>query len=295
MKQPFNLYRREFLPHERNPLKAFHGPVNPPGLKYCSACDSLLEFSAFGKAAKNSDGLLHVCKPCNNRRSAARYVPTPREVNPKRPEIIPEGKKWCNQCETVKDKSDFSANKNTPDGLSFTCKPCAKRQRDASREKNRQRNLANGPADSRKCPRCSKTKSADGFFLTLSTPSGLSYYCKDCTYERTLELRATPEGRIQRRNHWLRSRYGITLEEYEAMLLAQNSRCAICGTDECDSGKNFAVDHNHKTGKVRALLCDVCNTTLGKLNEDPAVMRAMADYIEMHNAADSMLADRSLT
>lgn len=62
------------------------------------------------------------------------------------------------------------------------------------------------------------------------------------------------------KNH-LSRKYGLTVEQYEAMLKAQKYRCAICG------GKNaknrLAVDHCHDTGKVRALLCDPCNQHLG--------------------------------
>lgn len=66
----------------------------------------------------------------------------------------------------------------------------------------------------------------------------------------------------------LRTRYGITPERYDEMLAEQNNRCAICGgTDVRGTGANLSVDHNHRTGEVRGLLCQPCNLALGHLEE----------------------------
>jgi hypothetical protein len=77
----------------------------------------------------------------------------------------------------------------------------------------------------------------------------------------------------------LKSNYGISLEEYERMLACQGGRCAICGsTDPC--GKpTFAVDHDHVTGEVRALLCNKCNPAIGMLGDDPERLEAAARYL----------------
>ncbi len=65
------------------------------------------------------------------------------------------------------------------------------------------------------------------------------------------------------------------------MLATQGGRCAICETDE-PRGRHstFNVDHNHETGVVRGLLCCDCNLSIGKLGDDPARLRAAADYLE---------------
>jgi len=77
--------------------------------------------------------------------------------------------------------------------------------------------------------------------------------------------------RRQNRNTWATDRrkhfkrkYGITVEQYNQMLLAQNNTCKIC-KNTCKSGKNLAVDHCHTTGKVRGLLCATCNVNLGRI------------------------------
>lgn len=78
--------------------------------------------------------------------------------------------------------------------------------------------------------------------------------------------------------------YGLTPVEHAAMRTAQNDRCAICGEEHRGRGKRLHIDHDHVTGKVRALLCGHCNALLGQANDDPAVLRAAAEYIERHRA-----------
>jgi len=85
-----------------------------------------------------------------------------------------------------------------------------------------------------------------------------------------------------RRASDLRRNYGITIVQYDAMMIAQNGVCAICRCP-CGTGKRLSVDHCHETKRVRALLCDVCNTTLGKMGNSPARLRAAADYLEKHS------------
>ncbi len=80
-------------------------------------------------------------------------------------------------------------------------------------------------------------------------------------------------------NATLKKKYGITLEDYQALFTKQNGCCAICGTTQSAWGK-LAVDHNHDSGEVRGLLCFNCNTSIGKLNDDPALLRRAAEYLE---------------
>jgi hypothetical protein len=74
-------------------------------------------------------------------------------------------------------------------------------------------------------------------------------------------------------------RYGITVDDYDRMLVAQNGVCAIC-RQPCLTGKRLAVDHDHATGKVRGLLCSNCNQGLGHYCDEPVLLRAAADYVE---------------
>jgi predicted Zn-ribbon and HTH transcriptional regulator len=81
-------------------------------------------------------------------------------------------------------------------------------------------------------------------------------------------------------------RYGVTLDWYEAKLVEQDGRCAACGATPDPNGIKAAsrlhVDHDHVTGTIRDLLCVRCNQGLGYFGDDPALLRAAADYIERH-------------
>ena len=75
--------------------------------------------------------------------------------------------------------------------------------------------------------------------------------------------------------------YGITAEDYFALLAQQENRCAVCRTEEW-GGKHGVphVDHDHATNKVRGLLCDSCNAGLGRFRDNPTALRRAADYLE---------------
>lgn len=74
--------------------------------------------------------------------------------------------------------------------------------------------------------------------------------------------------------------YGVTPEQYQALLDAQDDRCAVCRSDAWPGKDNRPhVDHDHATGAVRGLLCGRCNTGLGQFQDDPALLRAAVDYL----------------
>lgn len=81
--------------------------------------------------------------------------------------------------------------------------------------------------------------------------------------------------------HYMRQYlYGITKDEYEAMLASQDGRCAICRADEPGGKGGWHVDHCHNTKVIRGLLCHHCNIGVGQFKDDPARLRAAADYLE---------------
>jgi len=73
--------------------------------------------------------------------------------------------------------------------------------------------------------------------------------------------------------------YGITLNAYEAMFEAQGGTCRICGNRSTNS-KRLHVDHNHATGRIRGLLCDICNRGIGMFKDNPDRLRNAADYLD---------------
>jgi hypothetical protein len=74
----------------------------------------------------------------------------------------------------------------------------------------------------------------------------------------------------QRRNYWLKAKYGITIEEWDLMFLVQGSRCAnrLCGAIYSNTMKGWHLDHCHLTGKIRGILCSNCNIALGHAQEN---------------------------
>lgn len=78
--------------------------------------------------------------------------------------------------------------------------------------------------------------------------------------------------------------YGLTVDEYERMDEAQGGRCAICGGNSArsDGDGRLVVDHAHETGAVRDLLCNLCNTGLGAMRDDPAILLAAIEYLKNH-------------
>lgn len=89
--------------------------------------------------------------------------------------------------------------------------------------------------------------------------------------------------------------FGLTAEQYAEMLLAQGNKCAICGNEETATRmgnvKSLAVDHDHKTGKVRGLLCNECNQGLGKFRDSREMLLSAARYLEQHAEAGVVLAE----
>lgn len=87
------------------------------------------------------------------------------------------------------------------------------------------------------------------------------------------------------RDAYLTETYSITAADYDRMSAEQQSRCAICGTDQPGGRGNryFAVDHDHQTGQVRGLLCFNCNTAIGKLNDDVATLQRAVLYLTKSN------------
>lgn len=104
---------------------------------------------------------------------------------------------------------------------------------------------------------------------------------KDHEEERRYKKRYYLENKEKMRWQKLHKRYGISVNEWEEMLLKQNSGCAICGK-ELDA-RTAHVDHDHETGKVRGLLCRACNFALGQLQDNPALLRRAAEYVERSN------------
>ena len=154
--------------------------------------------------------------------------------------------------------------------------------------------------NSKICKSCSVEKSVSEFHIakkpgTIGSDGYMrkticyKSYCKECLrkIQRERYHKLDDEKKRQRRqnnscnnfeyrqSYRLKTHFGLTTEEFSAMIEQQNNKCKIC---ECYMVPP-QVDHNHTTGKVRALLCRSCNTSLGLLKEDSKILYNMISYI----------------
>ena len=165
--------------------------------------------------------------------------------------------KACSTCK--KTDVEFAKNKRMPDGLQNCCKPC---QHSYRKLKIR---------DPITCPNC------QAVYYSISKRNRAGYCTKRCQEEAKYK-----RDKVTMRKRSLQRMYGITLEQYNMMLLQQRFKCALCESEDPGGRGRFHVDHCHDTGKVRALLCHYCNTALGSFRDDPELMEKAASYLRAH-------------
>lgn len=167
---------------------------------------------------------------------------------------------------------------------SVRCVDCAKvRRRAAARERDRLSRMAkkaNNPHRIGVCTECMAE------FIGPARGS-VPHKCLACTeaWNKTRWKSQINRDKNAQRLYLLK-KYGITPGDWDKLYAEQGGCCAICQTPEEDTIGRLHVDHCHDTGRVRALLCQPCNVTLGKMKESPELLRKAADYIELHRTRD---------
>jgi hypothetical protein len=138
----------------------------------------------------------------------------------------------------------------------------------------------------KKCIDCGKLKNREEcFYKRNGNSDGRQNRCKDCTRVKRADSikawsKANPDKRRRTsKNSSLKKKYGITIEQYEEMYEDQDGLCMVCLRPNTIMG----VDHNHRTGKVRALLCYQCNWGIGMAGESIQVLQSMIDYLRHYN------------
>ncbi|GAB2695958.1 endonuclease VII domain-containing protein [Kitasatospora kifunensis] len=227
--------------------------------------------------------------------------------------------KRCTKCEVEKPLEGFHKSARSPDGRQYWCKPCAiaaareraLRNPDAKREADRkyaasEKNKANRKAR-REGPqrevileqkrqsweRHKEENARRAREARAAEPERFKeYYQRKYAANKEKILAQNRKWAVANRERvraYRRQRsYGITPEEFDRKILDQNGRCEICGIemhlmDERIKGgttrTGICVDHCHKTGVVRGLICSGCNKGLGYFKDDPARLKAAAGYI----------------
>lgn len=124
-----------------------------------------------------------------------------------------------------------------------------------------------------RCPECELDLPLNNehFARDRNRLRGFTYQCKAC--KKKYEKKRGPIAHAKRRL----KKHGISHEEYKAMEVSQDGRCAICGRAPSTT---FHIDHCHKTGMVRGLLCSACNVGLGHFEDNPITLQAAIDYLK---------------
>lgn len=230
--------------------------------KVCSICGEeklIMDFFYKGKDSK--------CKVCRLEYNRSRYAVT---IAPSRKKYTYKevSEKVCKNCGELKPVAEFSKNRYTGTGPSVykeNCKPCARLLRDRIAEAKRGAEYRSRTVEKRR----------EAKRLYLSNPENLE---KSRAYAREYAKKNPHRQRIR-----ILAKYGLTEESYDELLKSQNGVCAICGKSRSEIKSNFVVDHDHKTGRVRGLLCVQCNTSLGNLKDKPSLLHKAAEYLDSFN------------
>jgi hypothetical protein len=159
--------------------------------------------------------------------------------------------KTCRDCGQAKPLDDFYASKGGRDGRRPECKACNLAARKAKYAKNPAPYIA----------RVKKWQQANAERLNA--------------YRR--EYRKRPERKAADRDGHLRRKYGITLAQYDEMLERQGDGCAVCRRPPSEI--SLHVDHDHRSGRIRGLLCFRCNNALGDLDDSEDLFYAAGTYV----------------
>lgn len=151
--------------------------------------------------------------------------------------------KTCNKCKIEKPLTEFHSSKLYSDGKRAVCKNCRKMYDPKWWKQNKKR----------------------------ATELSRKWQKENVNYTKK-----------NSKNQNLKWNYGITLEDFDRMALEQNNTCAICKSDNSQFTKSLFVDHCHKTGKIRGLLCKKCNSGIGFLGETVEALQRAIEYLKKH-------------
>ncbi|WP_326670092.1 endonuclease VII domain-containing protein [Streptomyces canus] len=178
--------------------------------------------------------------------------------------VIEDNAKRCSRCRQHKPRAAFVKNKSMGDGLQAYCRECAAayhQQRQVAKGRN-VRPRVDVPEGHKYCRTCGEIKPHSEWQRNRSASDGLATLCKSCKA-------------VKGREGHLKRHYGLTEAERDEMVASQVGLCVICL-----KAPAVHVDHCHKTGRVRGVLCFNCNSAIGKLGDDPDAVRRAAAYLE---------------
>jgi recombination endonuclease VII len=171
--------------------------------------------------------------------------------------------KRCKHCGVEKPLDEFYRDRKARDGRRPDCKAC---------------NLA-----------ARRVKYAENPLPYIERTMKWQRENRDRYLQRLREYNGTPAKKLSNRKSHLKRKYGLTLEEYDAILAAQGGGCAICGNPDADN-----VDHDHVTGKVRGILCFNCNVAIGHIADDTDRLLVAFAYLDRDDEVSEIARERTV-
>ena len=132
-------------------------------------------------------------------------------------------------------------------------------------------------SNSKYCGHCATTLPSTRFHVCRRNKDGLSSHCNAC------RLKRYPYQPKAHKIVHIRHRYGLEWEQYLDMYESQDKKCAICKSSLELLDGSTCVDHCHTTGKIRGLLCNLCNRGLGQFKERLDLLKEAVKYVEFHS------------
>jgi len=176
----------------------------------------------------------------------------------------------CTTCGERKSLDQFRRDQRCLSGYRLLCKSCHNRQ------EGEKRHLL--PEEDRLRSRRYRAAHADPVSLAHRRQYNKTYYARHRERLNAQQKEYRKQHIRQIHDRHLQTTYGITLTEYGEKIRAQNGRCAICEQPDPALG----VDHDHRTGVVRELLCGRCNSMLGFADDNVDLLSAAAAYVRQH-------------
>lgn len=134
----------------------------------------------------------------------------------------------------------------------------------------------------KQCSKCRLEKDQSLFSIDKSRRDGLQPRCKSCSALANKEYKARKDPRELKKNQYkafIKHKYGVSVEWVEERLAAHNNKCKVCGAKMELHTNTVAIDHCHKTGEVRDIVCKKCNTAMGHFRDDPKLIAKAIDYL----------------
>lgn len=124
----------------------------------------------------------------------------------------------------------------------------------------------------KKCNRCSLFKEFTEFYRAKHSPDGFRYWCKECCKKANrTNYKPSRQKMFYLMKYWPGASAEESQKNFDNLFTEQGGRCGICKRHQAELKKALAVDHDHKTGRVRGLLCRQCNSGLGHFMADSGI------------------------